>query len=117
MSKMLPIEKYDSFVNYFNNLVREIKEDLGRDTKDSDSMEVKELRAIVNKLIAAIENDGEFISFYSDRFKDGTIETIQDGSLYNTTLYISALDPEIKIEKFLERSEIPMLEKLLLAQC
>ena len=103
MSKMLPIEKYDSFVNYFNNLVREIKEDLGRDTKDSDSMEVKELRAIVNKLIAAIENDGEFISFYSDRFKDGTIETIQDGSLYNTALYISALDPEIKIEKFLEK--------------
>ena len=103
LSKILPVEKSDSFLNYFNKLIGPIKENLGREVRESDSMEVKELRAIVNKLIGSIENDADFINFYSSKFKDGSIETIQDGSFYNTTLYLSALDEEIKIEHFLEK--------------
>lgn len=103
LSKILPVEKSDSFLNYFNKLIAPIKENLGREVRESDSMEVKELRAIVNKLIGSIENDADFINFYSSKFKDGSIETIQDGSFYNTTLYLSALDEEIKIEQFLEK--------------
>ena len=103
ISKILPSKNNDSFVNYFNKLIESIKNDLGREIRESDSLEVKELRAIINKLVAAIENEKSFLEFYSSKFKDGTIEKIQDGSLYNTTLYISALDPEIKIEQFLEK--------------
>ena len=51
LSKILPVEKSDSFLNYFNKLIGPIKENLGREVRESDSMEVKELRAIVNKLI------------------------------------------------------------------
>ena len=103
ISKILPSKNNDSFVNYFNKLIESIKNDLGREIRESDSLEVKELRAIINKLVAAIENEKSFLEFYSSKFKDGTIEKIQDGSLYNTTLYISALDPGIKIEQFLEK--------------
>ena len=103
MSKILPSENNESFVKYFNQLIHSIKNDLGKEIRDSDSMEVKELRAIINKLIGTIENEKSFVNFYSSKFQDGTIEEIEDGSLYNTTLYISALDPEIKIEQFLEK--------------
>ena len=103
LSKILPNESNVSFVNYFNELIDSIKNDLGKEIKDSDSMEIKELRATVNKLIGTIENEESFVDFYSSKFKDGSIENIEDGSLYNTTLYISALDPEIKIEHFLEK--------------
>jgi len=103
LSKILPNESNVSFVNYFNELIDSIKNDLGKEIKDSDSMEIKELRATINKLIGTIENDESFVDFYSSKFKDGSIESIEDGSLYNTTLYISALDPEIKIEHFLEK--------------
>jgi len=103
MSKMLPPEKNDSFINYFKKLINSIKNDLGKEIRDSDSMEVKELRAIVNKLIGTIENEKSFIDFYSSKFKRGEVEKIEDGSFYNTALYISALDPEIKIEQFLEK--------------
>jgi len=103
LSKILPSEKGDSFVSYFNKLVGPIKDNLGREVKESDSMETKELRAIVNKLIGSIENDNDFINFYSKKFKDGSIEAIEDGSFYNTTLYLSALDQENKIEQFLEK--------------
>ena len=103
LSKILPNESNVSFVNYFNELIDSIKNDLGKEIKDSDSMEIKELRATVNKLIGTIENEESFVDFYSSKFKDGSIENIEDGSLYNTTLYVSALDPEIKIEHFLEK--------------
>ena len=103
LSKILPNDSNVSFVNYFNELIDSIKNDLGKEIKDSDSMEIKELRATVNKLIGTIENEESFVDFYSSKFKDGSIENIEDGSLYNTTLYVSALDPEIKIEHFLEK--------------
>ena len=96
-------EGNESFVKYFSQLIHSIKNDLGKEIRDSDSMEVKELRAIINKLIGTIENEKSFVNFYSSKFQDGSIEEIEDGSLYNTTLYISALDPEIKIEQFLEK--------------
>ena len=103
ISKILPSENNDSFVNYFNKLIDSIKNDLGREIRESDSLELKELRAIVNKLVATIENEKSFVEFYSSMFQDGSVDKVQDGSLFNTTLYISALDPEIKIEKFLEK--------------
>ncbi len=103
LSKILPAEKNDSFVKYFNKFIEVAKNDLGREISKSDSMEVKELRAIVNKLIGSIENEKSFINYYSEKFKNGSIDSIEDGSLFNTTLYLSALDPEIKIEQFLEK--------------
>ena len=69
LSKILPNESNVSFVNYFNELIDSIKNDLGKEIKDSDSMEIKELRATVNKLIGTIENEESFVEFYSSMFQ------------------------------------------------
>ncbi len=95
----------DSFKTFIRDLTDELHNELGFEVKKDEELEIKEVRDTINKLRAKNLDDDAFIKKFSDIFKENKMESISEGTLFSSILFISALDETNKIETFLEKFE------------
>ena len=95
----------DSFKAFVRDLTDELHNELGFEVKKDEELEIKEVRDTINKLRAKNLDDDAFIKKFSDIFKENKMESISEGTLFSSILFISALDETNKIETFLEKFE------------
>ena len=93
----------ETFKEFVDKLTLPLSSELGIEVNSDDDPEIKELRGVINKMRAKYLEDTEFINHFSEIFKNENFESISEGSLFNTVLYIAALDEENKVEKFLDK--------------
>jgi Aminopeptidase N len=90
----------ETFKEFVDKLTLPLSSELGIEVNSDDDPEIKELRGVINKMRAKYLEDTEFINHFSEIFKNENFESISEGSLFNTVLYIAALDERNKVEKF-----------------
>ncbi len=95
--------KAENFKEFVDKLTLPLSSELGVEVNSDDDPEIKELRGVINKMRAKYLEDTQFINHFSEIFKNENFESISEGSLFNTVLYISALDDGNKVEKFLDK--------------
>ena len=95
--------KAENFKEFVDKLTLPLSSELGVEVNSDDDPEIKELRGVINKMRAKYLEDTEFINHFSEIFKNENFESISEGSLFNTVLYIAALDERNKVEKFLDK--------------
>jgi len=95
--------KAENFKEFVDKLTLPLSSELGVEVNSDDDPEIKELRGVINKMRAKYLEDTEFINHFSEIFKNENFESISEGSLFNTVLYIAALDEGNKVEKFLDK--------------
>ena len=93
----------ETFKEFVDKLTLPLSSELGIEVNSDDDPEIKELRGVINKMRAKYLEDTEFINHFSEIFKNENFESISEGSLFNTVLYIAALDERNKVEKFLDK--------------
>ena len=93
----------ETFKEFVDKLTLPLSSELGIEVNSDDDPEIKELRGVINKMRAKYLEDREFINHFSEIFKNENFESISEGSLFNTVLYIAALDERNKVEKFLDK--------------
>jgi len=93
----------ETFKEFVDKLTLPLSSELGIEVNSDDDPEIKELRGVINKMRAKYLEDIEFINHFSEIFKNENFESISEGSLFNTVLYIAALDERNKVEKFLDK--------------
>ncbi len=93
----------ETFKEFVDKLTLPLSSELGIEVNSDDDPEIKELRGVINKMRAKYLEDTEFINRFSEIFKNENFESISEGSLFNTVLYIAALDERNKVEKFLDK--------------
>ena len=93
----------ETFKEFVDKLTLPLSSELGIEVNSDDDPEIKELRGVINKMRAKYLEDTEFINHFSEIFKNENFESISEGSLFNTVLYIAALDEGNKVEKFLDK--------------
>ena len=93
----------ENFKEFVDKLTLPLSSELGIEVNSDDDPEIKELRGVINKMRAKYLEDIEFINHFSEIFKNENFESISEGSLFNTVLYIAALDERNKVEKFLDK--------------
>ena len=82
----------ETFKEFVDKLTLPLSSELGIEVNSDDDPEIKELRGVINKMRAKYLEDTEFINHFSEIFKNENFESISEGSLFNTVLYIAALD-------------------------
>ena len=95
--------KAENFKEFVDKLTLPLSSELGVEVNSDDDPEIKELRGVINKMRAKYLEDTQFINHFSEIFKNENFESISEGSLFNTVLYIAALDEGNKVEKFLDK--------------
>ena len=95
--------KAENFKEFVDKLTLPLSSELGVEVNSDDDPEIKELRGVINKMRAKYLEDTQFINHFSEIFKNENFESISEGSLFNTVLYIAALDERNKVEKFLDK--------------
>ena len=93
----------ETFKEFVDKLTLPLSSELGIEVNSDDDPEIKELRGVINKMRAKYLEDTEFINHFSEIFKNENFESISEGSIFNTVLYIAALDEGNKVEKFLDK--------------